>query len=40
MRQTVAAVADALAVYRRALDEGVERYLVGPPVKPVYRRFN
>ena len=40
VRQTVAAVADALAVYRRALDEGVERYLVGPPVKPVYRRFN
>ncbi len=34
------AVGDALAVYRRALDDGVERYLVGPSVKPVYRRFN
>jgi glutamate-1-semialdehyde 2,1-aminomutase len=40
VRQTVAAVAGALAVYRRALDEGVEHYLVGPSVKPVYRRFN
>ncbi len=40
VQQTVAAVADALAVYRRALDDGVERYLVGPSVKPVYRRFN
>ena len=37
--RTVDAVADALAVYRRALDHGVERYLVGRPVKPVFRRF-
>jgi glutamate-1-semialdehyde 2,1-aminomutase len=34
---TIEAVAEALWVYRRALDEGVERYLVGPPVKPVFR---
>jgi glutamate-1-semialdehyde 2,1-aminomutase len=38
--QTIESVAAALAVYRRALDEGVERYLVGPSVKSVYRRFN
>lgn len=38
--RTIEAVDRALAVYRRALDEGVDRYLVGPPVKPVYRRFN
>jgi glutamate-1-semialdehyde 2,1-aminomutase len=37
---TVEIVAEALAVYRRALDDGVDRYLVGAPVKPVYRRFN
>jgi glutamate-1-semialdehyde 2,1-aminomutase len=37
---TVAAVADALDVYRHALDHGVERYLAGPSVQPVYRRFN
>lgn len=37
---TVKAVTDALVVYRRALEDGVERYLVGPSVKPVYRRFN
>ena len=37
---TVDAVAEALAVYRRALDDGVERHLVGCPVKPVFRRFN
>jgi glutamate-1-semialdehyde 2,1-aminomutase len=36
---TIAAVAEALAVYRRALDEGVDRYLVGPPVKPVFRPY-
>jgi glutamate-1-semialdehyde 2,1-aminomutase len=36
--RTIDAVNGALGVYRRALDEGVDRYLVGPPVKPVYRR--
>jgi glutamate-1-semialdehyde 2,1-aminomutase len=38
--QTIEAVAEALAIYRRALDEGVDKYLVGRPVKPVFRRFN
>jgi glutamate-1-semialdehyde 2,1-aminomutase len=38
--RTIEAVAGALAVYRRALDEGVERYLVGRPVQPVYRQYN
>jgi glutamate-1-semialdehyde 2,1-aminomutase len=35
--RTVEAVGAALAVYRRALDDGVERYLGGRPVKPVFR---
>jgi glutamate-1-semialdehyde 2,1-aminomutase len=38
--RTVAAVDAALGVYRRALDGGVERFLVGRPSQPVYRRFN
>jgi glutamate-1-semialdehyde 2,1-aminomutase len=38
--RTIDAVDGALAVYRKALDEGVDRYLVGPAVKPVYRRVN
>jgi glutamate-1-semialdehyde 2,1-aminomutase len=37
---TIEAVAGAVQVYRRALEEGVERYLVGPPVKPVFRPYN
>jgi len=36
----VAIVDEALAVYRKAIDEGVDKYLVGRPVKPVYRTFN
>jgi glutamate-1-semialdehyde 2,1-aminomutase len=36
---TIAAAAEALTIYRRALDEGVERFLEGPAVKPVSRRF-
>jgi glutamate-1-semialdehyde 2,1-aminomutase len=27
-------------VYARALTEGVEKYLVGPAIKPVFRKFN
>jgi glutamate-1-semialdehyde 2,1-aminomutase len=28
------------AVYRRALEEGVEKYLQGPVIKPVFRKYN
>lgn len=38
--RTAAAVDGALAVYARALDGGVERFLVGRPSQPVYRRYN
>ena len=37
--QTVEIVGEALAVYRRALEDGVERYLRGRAVKPVFRPF-
>ena len=40
VRRTVDAIGEALAVYRKALDEGVEKYLVGRPVKPVFRKYN
>ncbi len=38
--RTIEVVHDALRVYRAALDDGVAPYLVGPSVKPVFRRFN
>jgi glutamate-1-semialdehyde 2,1-aminomutase len=38
--RTVEIVDQALAVYAAALESGVERYLRGRPVQPVYRRFN
>ena len=38
--RTVAAIDDALHVYRRALADGVQKYLVGGPTQPVFRRFN
>jgi glutamate-1-semialdehyde 2,1-aminomutase len=37
---TAERVHEALGVYRRALDEGIEKYLHGRPVKPVYRSHN
>ena len=38
--RTVAAISDALAVYRQALDNGIDDYLVGHSVQPVFRKHN
>ncbi len=38
--RTVEAVDGALGVYRRAMENGVERYLFGRPSEGVYRAFN
>lgn len=38
--RTAEAVSEAHTVYRKALDEGVEKYLEGRAVKPVNRGFN
>jgi glutamate-1-semialdehyde 2,1-aminomutase len=40
IQHTAEAVYGAHTVYRKALDEGIEKYLEGRPVKPVYRIFN
>lgn len=37
--RTVEAVGEALCVYRRALEDGPEPYLVGRPVQPVFQRY-
>jgi glutamate-1-semialdehyde 2,1-aminomutase len=36
---TIEIVGEALSVYRKALEEGVEKYLRGRSVKPVFRPF-
>jgi len=38
--RTLDAFDASLAIYKRALQDGVERYLVGPPSQTVYRKFN
>jgi glutamate-1-semialdehyde 2,1-aminomutase len=38
--RTIEAVDGALAVYARALEDGVERHLRGRSVRPVFRRLN
>ena len=40
IERTGEAVYEAHALYRKALDEGVDKYLQGRPVKPVNRRYN
>lgn len=37
--QTIEAFSEAFVVYRRALDEGIDKYLCGRPVKPAIRPF-
>jgi glutamate-1-semialdehyde 2,1-aminomutase len=38
--RTIAGIEEALGVYRKALEEGVGKYLTGRAVKPVFREFN
>ena len=40
MDATVRAIAEALEIYRKALDQGVEKYLESRSVKPVFRAYN
>ncbi len=38
--RTIEGAGEVLQVYKKALEDGVEKYLVGRPVKPVFRKFN
>lgn len=38
--QTIEAIDSAMAVYARALNDGVEKHLIGRPSDPVYRTYN
>lgn len=40
IQRTIDAISGALVVYRQALDEGIDKYLVGRPVAPVFRTYN
>ena len=40
IQRTADAVHEAHIIYRKALKEGIGKYLVGRPVKPVNRRYN
>lgn len=37
---TLEAVENSLKVLKKALEEGINKYLVGPTIKPVFRQFN
>ena len=40
IERTLDGIGAALKVYRQALDDGIDKYLEGRPVKPVFRKFN
>jgi glutamate-1-semialdehyde 2,1-aminomutase len=40
LAMTEHAVDQSFAIYRQALDSGIEKYLRGPAIRPVFRKFN
>jgi len=40
LEKTEVALAESFKIYKKALDEGVERYLIGDAIKPVFRKYN
>src|SRR5690606_30561323 len=38
--ETIEKIYEALRVYKKALENGIDGYLEGGPVKPVFRKFN
>jgi len=38
--ETIAALEQVCKVYKKALEENIDHYLIGSPVKPVFRRYN
>jgi len=40
LNQTLDAVRNSLKIYSKALDDGIEKFLAGPAIKPVFRTFN
>ena len=40
IEKTLAVMREVLPIYKKALEDGVDKYLVGRPVKPVFRKFN
>jgi glutamate-1-semialdehyde 2,1-aminomutase len=40
LAETEAALDQTFKIYAQALDYGVKKYLSGPSVKPVFRKYN
>jgi len=38
--KTAEAIDSTFKVYSKALEEGVSKYLIGPSIKPVFRKYN
>ena len=34
------AFTDSVKVFKKALEEGFSKYLIGPEIKPVFRKYN
>ncbi len=38
--ETVEKIHEVLVIYKKALDEGIEKYLKGRSIQPVWRKYN
>ena len=38
--ETVEKMSEAMVVYKKAMTEGIDKYLEGRPVAPVFRKYN
>ena len=40
LKYSLEAIEKTLTVYKKALHEGIDKYLIGPAIKPVFRKYN
>jgi glutamate-1-semialdehyde 2,1-aminomutase len=40
INDTIERMNDAMIIYKKALEEGIDNYLDGRPVAPVWRKYN
>ena len=40
LKKTQIALNKTMKIYKKALEHGINRYLKGNPIKPVFRKFN
>ena len=40
LKKTLSAIEKSLIVYKQAINNGIDKYLIGSSIKPVFRKYN